>query len=101
METLRKYINSLSIDDREAYALACGTSIGYLRKAISVKQRFDGALCRLLDEHSGGKVRKQDLRPDIWPELLDQLPPWDNVPRLEHFLSDCTDPLSAVDHPSA
>jgi hypothetical protein len=71
MEKLRIYLNSLPADRREAYAKACGTSVGYLRKAISLQQRFDGALCRLLDKNSGGVIRKQDLRPDIWPELLE------------------------------
>jgi len=70
MEKLRLYINSLSQEDREAFERACGTSIGYLRKAISLGQKFDGALCRLLDENSYGEVRKEELRPDIWPELI-------------------------------
>lgn len=70
MENLRLYLNSLSPKDREAYALACGTTVNYLRKAICKKQKFDGALCRLLDENSDGKVRKEELRPNIWPELV-------------------------------
>jgi len=70
MEKLRLYINSLSQEDREAFARACGTSIGYLRKAISLSQKFDGALCRLLDENSCGNVHKEELRPDIWPEMI-------------------------------
>jgi hypothetical protein len=70
MENLRLYLNSLSQKDREAYALACGTSVNYLRKAISKNQKFDGALCRLLDENSNGVICKADLRPDIWPELV-------------------------------
>ena len=71
MNELRLYLKSLSHDDRAAYARACGTSVGYLRKAISVGARFDGALCLLLDKHSGGKVSKARLRPDIWPELVE------------------------------
>ena len=44
-----------------------GTTIGYLRKALSVKPKLDGALVRRLDEESDGAVTRQDLRPDIWP----------------------------------
>lgn len=68
METLRAYLGTLTPDEQSAYAQRAGTTIGYLRKAMSVGQRFDGALARLLDEESGGEVRRADLRPDIWPE---------------------------------
>lgn len=68
METLRAYLGTLTPDEQSAYAQRAGTTIGYLRKAMSVGQRFDGALARLLDEESGGEVRRSDLRPDIWPE---------------------------------
>lgn len=71
MKNLRAYLNSLHQADREAYAVACGTTVNYLRKAISVGSQFDGALARLLDENSGGVVKKAELRPDIWPELVE------------------------------
>lgn len=70
METLRIYLNSLSKQQQIEYAIRCKTSIGYLRKALSRKTKMDGALCRLLDQESGSAVKKEDLRPDIWPELL-------------------------------
>ena len=70
MEKLRNYLNSLTVEEQHDYAIRCGTTLAYLRKAISVKARMDGELCRLLDEHSGGKVPKEELRPGIWPELL-------------------------------
>lgn len=69
MEKLRTYLNSLPIKNQQAYAEKCGTTIGYLRKALSESPRMDGALCRLLDENSGGNVPRASLRPDIWPEL--------------------------------
>ncbi len=75
MEELRIYFKKTLKNDaeRSAYARACGTTLLYLRKLVNTKKervKIDGALCRLLDEHSGGKVRKELLRPDIWPELL-------------------------------
>lgn len=69
METLRNYLNSLPLEDQAAYALRCGTTIGYLRKAISKKHRLDGALARRLDIESCGLVSRSELRSDIWPEL--------------------------------
>lgn len=70
MENLRTYLNSLPVDEQIDYARRCGTSIGYLRKAISTNARMDGALCRKLDEESCGVVPRQSLRPDIWPERI-------------------------------
>jgi hypothetical protein len=67
METLRAYLATLSPADQAAYAIRCGTTIGYLRKALSKKQAFDGALARQLDEQSKSAVKRGDLRPDIWP----------------------------------
>ncbi|MEN5115872.1 hypothetical protein ABE488_00845 [Luteimonas sp. TWI662] len=66
MITLRKYLATLSPDDQAAYAERAGTTIGYLRKALSKRQRFDGALARRLDEESGGAVCRHDLRPDVF-----------------------------------
>ncbi len=68
MESLRNYLNSLPVVEQESYARRASTSIGYLRKALSVGQRFDGALARRLDEESGGQVSRHDLRPDVFGE---------------------------------
>lgn len=68
METLRAYLNSIPPDDQSAYAKRCGTTIGYLRKALSTKPQLDGALARKLDEESGGLVSRVDLREDIFGE---------------------------------
>lgn len=67
MQSLRNYLNSLTVAEQTAYAKRCGTSIGYLRKVLSVKQKLEGAVCVLLDENSGGAVPRSELRPDIWP----------------------------------
>lgn len=68
METLRAYLATLAPAEQAAYAARCGTTIGYLRKALSTRPRLDGALARLLDEESAGLVSKHDLRPDVFPE---------------------------------
>jgi hypothetical protein len=66
MQTLRDYLSVLSVPDQADYAVRAGTTIGYLRKALSKGQRFDGALARRLDEESAGAVSRFELRPDIF-----------------------------------
>ncbi|HEY8331544.1 MAG TPA: hypothetical protein VIO83_09490 [Pseudomonas sp.] len=68
MDTLRTYLSTLTPAEQAAYAVRAGTSIGYLRKALSKGQRFDGGLVRLLHVESDGQVSLTELRPDIWPE---------------------------------
>lgn len=72
MEKLLSFINSLRVADRAAFAEACGTTVGYLRKATSAKQLLRPELCTRIERASGGAVRRSDLRSDwreIWPEL--------------------------------
>lgn len=66
MDSLRAYLATLTRADQAAYAARCGTTIGYLRKALSTKPRLDGALVRRLWEESGGFVIREELRPDIF-----------------------------------
>lgn len=66
MESLRAYLNQLPPVEQAEFAARAGTTIGYLRKALSCKQRFDGALARRLDEESNGAVSRVELRPDIF-----------------------------------
>jgi hypothetical protein len=68
MDTLRSYLATLPTVAQAEYARRAGTSIGYLRKALSKGQRFDGALARRLDEESGGRVSRYELRPDVFGE---------------------------------
>ncbi len=66
MDTLRTYLATMPPAKQAEYAKRAGTSIGYLRKALSKGQRFDGALARRLDEESRGFVSRHDLRPDVF-----------------------------------
>lgn len=65
MDTLRTYLNGLSVDDQAAFANRCGSTVGYLRKALSVKSQLGINLCIEIERESGGAVRCEDLRPDI------------------------------------
>lgn len=73
MDTLRAHLSTLIPAEQAAYAARCGTTIGYLRKALSKGQRFDGGLVRLLHVESGGVVSLSELRPDIWPPVEQEL----------------------------
>lgn len=80
MENLRKYLNSLSQSERADYAARCGTTVGYLRKALSVKPEFSMKLAVALDRESGGQVPCETLLPEAdWGYLqrksADQIAP--------------------------
>lgn len=85
MDTLRTYLGTLAPDDQAAFAVRAGTTIGYLRKALSKRTRFDGALARRLDEQSGGQVSRSELRPDIFdaPEVATLDPDADRIVPVE------------------
>jgi DNA-binding transcriptional regulator YdaS (Cro superfamily) len=70
MEKLRDYLNSLAKERRAQFVEACGTSEGYLQKAISIGQKFGGDLCILIERESAGAVTCEYLRPDVdWAYL--------------------------------
>jgi len=70
MEVLRTYINDLPVQDQALFAVRCGTTIGYLRKALSVGARIGESICINIERESLGAVRCEDLRPDVdWAYL--------------------------------
>lgn len=70
MDTLLTYLNSLTPDKRDEFAAKCETTVGYLRKAISIRQRLGEKLCIAIERESGGAVRCEDLRTDVdWAYL--------------------------------
>lgn len=73
MEQLRIFLNSLSVSEQESFAKRCGTSIGYLRKALTKSTKLGAALCVAIEKNSNSKVTRKDLYPDDWeknwPEL--------------------------------
>jgi DNA-binding transcriptional regulator YdaS (Cro superfamily) len=77
MDKLLAYLNSLSTPEQTAFALAIGSSVGYLRKACSDKRYPLGPeLCVLIEDVTGGRISRRDLRPldymKIWPDLRTQ-----------------------------
>jgi len=70
MDSLKHYLNSMPRTDQEAYAATCKTSLGYLRKALSTKQRLGVQLVARLHKNSGGKANAKNIRPDVdWDEF--------------------------------
>lgn len=70
MQTLRTFLNGLDSARQQAFAVECGTTIGYLRKACSINQRLGADLCIAIERESGGSVRCEELRPDVdWAYL--------------------------------
>lgn len=70
MSSLRKYLNQLSAEDRRGFCERCGTTLGYLRKALSKGQQLGESLCINIDRESEGAVPVESLRPDVdWAYL--------------------------------
>lgn len=65
MDQLRAYLNSLSPGDQAAFATRCGTSLGYLRKALSKGQALGEKLCINVERESDRAVLCEQLRGDV------------------------------------
>ena len=65
METLRSYLKTLSPADQIAFAGRCGTTIGYLRKAVCVNDRLGETLAIALERESSGVLTVAELLPDF------------------------------------
>ncbi|WP_186137944.1 transcriptional regulator [Burkholderia gladioli] len=70
MDKLLALINSLPPAEQRGFARRCGTTVGYLRKAISTGQQLGESLCINIDRESRGLVRCEDLAPSVdWAYL--------------------------------
>ena len=65
MDKLLNHINGMSPAEQEEFAKSCGTSIGYIRKAISTGQKFGESLCMSFEEETDGAITCEELRPDL------------------------------------
>jgi DNA-binding transcriptional regulator YdaS (Cro superfamily) len=76
MNKLLSYLNGLTPSEQAAFAARCETTVGYLRKAISINQLLREKLCIKIESESGRMVLCEDLRTDVdWQFLrgTDQL----------------------------
>jgi len=76
MECLKDFLNSLPPNKQAEFAVECGTTIGYLRKALSAKQEIGVEISVLIEEKSHGAVTRKKMHPFTfakkWPELAEQ-----------------------------
>jgi len=73
MESLRTFLNSLDSESQAAFAASCGTTIGYLRKAISTGQILSAGVCAQIELQTSRAVRRWDLRPQDWHRIWTEL----------------------------
>lgn len=75
MDKLKPFLRQMPPEAQAQFCSACGTTLGYVRKALSVGAVFGPALCVAFERESAGAVTRRDLRPDdwqdIWPELAE------------------------------
>lgn len=70
MDKLLTHLNSMDPVDQQAFAKRCGTSVGYIRKAVSIGQKLGESLVISIERESAGAVTCEELRPDVdWAYL--------------------------------
>lgn len=65
MSELLTFLNAMPRERQEAFAQACGTTVGYLRKAVSMRQRIGESIVINIERESAGVVTCEELRPDV------------------------------------
>lgn len=58
MDKLKKYINELNLEGKAQFEKDCGTSINYLRCAMSGGVVFGAVLCKSIERASKGVVTR-------------------------------------------
>ena len=70
---LKNYLGQMPTDQRDAFAMRCGTTMGHLRNVMYGYKSCATDLAVCIERESGLLVRRWDLRPDWanhWPELI-------------------------------
>ncbi|RQZ18119.1 Cro/Cl family transcriptional regulator [Burkholderia sp. Bp9031] len=74
MEQLREFLKGMSRAEQVAFAEACGTTIGYIRKMLSLGRPLGADTCVAIERESRRIVTRKHLRPGdwhrYWPELV-------------------------------
>jgi len=55
----------MPIPEREPFCKRCGTTLAYLRKAISAGQSLGESLCINIERESSGAITVESLRDDV------------------------------------
>lgn len=62
---LKSYLAELSGPEREAFAAACDCALGHLNNITSNTRTCGEKLAIAIERETKGKVRCEDLRPDV------------------------------------
>jgi DNA-binding transcriptional regulator YdaS (Cro superfamily) len=65
MERLKAFLNGLSPPAQAEFARRSGTTIGYLRKCLSTRQKIGERICINIERESDRAVRCEDIRADV------------------------------------
>lgn len=66
----REYLKAMPASERASFATRCGTTIGYLNKALSIGQKLGESLCINIERESNGVILCESLRDDVdWAYL--------------------------------
>ena len=66
--TLKKYLANRNRGFKTEFAKAIGTSLCFLWHIANGKKQVPHALAKRIEKETEGKVKKEELRPDIWGE---------------------------------
>lgn len=62
---LKTYLEGLSSEERASLATACDSTVGHIRNVSYGYRTCAEKLAIAIERESGGKVRCEDLRPDV------------------------------------
>lgn len=65
---MRAYLNSITPEERENVAERCDTSVDYFWQIAGKHRNPSTKLAMKIEKHTGGKVTRHDLRPDVYGE---------------------------------
>lgn len=62
---LKLYLEGLSSEERETFAIACDSTVGHIKNVSYGYRTCAEKLAIAIERESGGKVRCEILRPDV------------------------------------
>lgn len=65
VQALKSYLSNLSMVERKAFASAVGSSVGHICNVSYGYKPCGESLAISIERESDGKVRCEDLRPDV------------------------------------
>jgi hypothetical protein len=66
--TIKEYLTRLKKQERKkAFAVRCGTTLGYLQHLSSGYRKPGGGVCIRIHIESGYQILLHDIRPDFYP----------------------------------